>query len=558
MARRVRPLSPLPAPVALFPLAREPTTAIDGIPVIADPTGRGARAWQILSRLPITEGEHAGKRIGEHSPPWQQRLTRLIFGHTDEHGLRVLREVFCCLSKKNGKSSYAAALALTKLLLDEEQREHCVLLAATREQAHILYDAVAAMVRADEALAARFQIVEHRHVIKYATTASRITALAAEMASIVGLNPSLALVDELHLLGQTPKGGKLVSQIRTGSVSRREPLLLSISTAPTERSEGIFEATYQRARRIITGAEIDPRFFAWLCEVPADLDPEKPENWHWSNPSLGFTVTRERLEAELSSARSDPAALRDFRSQNLNVSPEGSTGAGRWLSLAEWDAAADDTLDLLALLAESHRLYIGIDRGGLDDLSALVLLGRTIGDKFAAWSHQWLSRRGYEKRKSVNDYDGFIRAGELSLFEGGAADLAEIVEVVQQAHDTRKCSLVGIDNFCAPDTTEALTKLGVEVVSIPQNWQATPAIVWIERLLAGGMLRHSGSRLLRWNVANAVLERRGNAVSITKATAVGAGKVDGVAALLNAAAACISRTEQDQPSVYESHGLRVI
>ena len=101
------------------------------------------------------------------------------------------------------------------------------------------------------------------------------------MASIVGAGPTFAVVDELHLLGATPKGAKLVNQIRTGGVARREPLLVSISTAPVDRSEGIFQSTLAKARRVIAGEEIDPRFFAWLCEIPAGLDPEDSANWHW-------------------------------------------------------------------------------------------------------------------------------------------------------------------------------------------------------------------------------------------------------------------------------------
>jgi phage terminase large subunit-like protein len=461
-------------------------------------------------------------------------------------------------SKKNGKSSFAAALALTKLLLNEERREHVVCLAANRQQAHIAYDAMAAMVRADAALLERFEIVEHRHVIKYEATSSGITALSAEMASIVGLNPSLALVDELHLLGGTPKGAKLVGQIRTGSVSRKEPLIVSISTAPVDRSEGIFEATYQRARRVIAGEDSDPRFFAWLCEVPPHLDPEDPANWHWSNPSLGYTVTRERLQAELESARSDPVALRDFRSQNLNVPPETSAGVDRWLSLAEWDAASDDTLSLETLLTESFRIYIGSDTGGLDDLSAIVVLGKTLDERVLIWSHQWLSRRGYEKRRTINAYDDFLAAGELTLFENGGADIAAMKEVVRHAADTRKLSLVGIDSYGSADMVAALQECGAEVQSVPQGWKLTPVITWIERRLADSALKHSGSRLMRWNVANSVVTRAGNAISISKATAVGSGKIDGVAALLNAAAACVSRADQDKPSVYESRGLLVI
>lgn len=554
MGRRVVKAFPMPAP--LFPLAAEPTTSLDLIPEVADPAGRGRRAWSILSRLPITEGEHAGKRIGEHAPPWQECLTKLIFGYVDDLGLRILREIFICMAKKNGKSSFAAALILTKLLLNEERREQVICLAANRLQARIVFDAMAAMIRADDELLSRFEIVDHRHLIKYAATNSRATAISAEMASTVGLNPSLAIVDELHLLGATPKGQKLVSQIRTGSVSRKEPLLISISTAPVDRSEGIFDATYRKAQRVIAGEEVDPRFFAWLCEVPLDLDPEDPANWHWSNPSLGFTITKTRLMAELESARSDPAALRDFRSQNLNISPELSAGSDRWLPLAIWDRAADTSITLEKLIAESRFVYVGIDRGGLDDLSAISVLGRTVDDRYMLWSRQWLSRQGYEKRKATNDYDAFIAAGELTIYPDGSSDLEAIVDVVRRV--IQLLSIVGIDSYGAPGLAERLYEIGAEVEGVPQSWKLTPAIAWLERMLADGALRHHGSALLRWNVGNAVLERRGNAVSISKATAVGAGKIDGLASTLTAAAVLLSRAEKDIPSVYETRDLIVL
>lgn len=251
-----------PAPLPLFPIATAPTCALDMLPVVPDPTGRGARAWEILRRLPITEGTHAGKRIGENAPPWMPRFTKLIFGHTDQAGLRVLREVFASIGKKSAKTAFAAAVAMTKLLLEEEQRDYVVLLAENRPQARIAFDSMVAMLRADDELARRFEIVDHRHTLRYPATQSRAVAIAADVASLVGFNPSLAVVDELHLLGRTPKGAKLVNQVRTGNVARREPLLFSISTAPQDRSEGIFQSTLAKARRVIAGEEIDPRFFA--------------------------------------------------------------------------------------------------------------------------------------------------------------------------------------------------------------------------------------------------------------------------------------------------------
>lgn len=543
MARHT--VKPFGDPAALFPLVAQPKTALDFIPVVPDPTGRGARAWEIMSRLPLTEGEHAGKLIGQNAPPWQPRLTKLIFGHVDAQGRRMLREVFVNMGKKGGKTAFAAALALTKMLLDEERREQIICLAATKEQARIAFDSMTAMIHADSILGRRFEIVDYRNIIKYPATDSRCTAIAAEMASLVGFNASFAVVDELHLLGATPKGQKLVSQIRTGNVARREPMMISISTAPTDRSEGIFEATRRKAQRVIAGEEIDPAFFAWLCEPPAGLDPEDSAHWHWSNPSLGYTVSLERLKANYESARQDPAALRDFRSQNLNISPDESAGIDRWLPIAAWDAAADTTLTLEALIDESAFIYVGVDAGGLDDLSAVNVLGKTASGNFLSWGHQWISRQGYEKRKSVNPYDEWIASGELTPFEGGGGDVAGFVEVVSLAHASGKLSLVGIDSYGASELGEAFLPLGVPVESVPQGWRLTPALSWVERRLADGNFRHNGASIMRWNVGNAVVTRSGNAVTIGKATVVGAGKIDGVAALLNAVAAHLARASID-------------
>jgi phage terminase large subunit-like protein len=514
---------------------------LDAIPVVPDPTGRGARAWEILRRLPITEGEHAGKLIGQNSPPWQERLTRLLFGHTDGSGRRVLREAFVTIGKKNSKTTYAAALALTKLLLEEEVREQVLFLAANRNQARIAFDAMSAMIRADAELSSRCEIIDYRHTIRYAATGSLARAISADMASVVGFNPSFAIVDELDLLGETPKGQKLVNQLRTGSVARREPLLLSISTKPTDRSAGIFEATYEKAKRIIAGKELDPRFFAWLCEIPEHLNAEDPANWHWANPSLGHTVTLERLRSDFESAKSDPAALRDFRSQNLNISPEDSAGERRWMALATWDSAADETIGINTVVEESNQIFLGIDAGGLDDLSAAVVLGRTKNSRALVFSHQWISRQGFNKRSSVIPYADFQAAGELTVFDGGSGDIRAIAELANELAETKKLSLIGIDAYGAAELAEALQHCGVEVVSVPQGWRIAPAISWIERRLADGTLRHHGSRLLRLNVGNAVVSKVGNARSISKATAVGSGKIDGVAALLNATAACIAR-----------------
>ena len=67
-------------------------------------------------------------------------------------------------------------------------------------------------------------------------------------------------------------------------------------------------------------------------------------------------------------------------------------------------------------------------------------------------------------------------------------------------------------------------------------------------------LQHNGSAVMRWNIFNAVLTRRGAAVSISKSSVVGSDKIDGVAALLNAAAAHLAEQNDDVGLYMEQDG----
>ena len=246
----------------------------------------------------------------------------------------------------------------------------------------------------------------------------------------------------------------------------------------------------------------------------------------------------------MSRARSDPNSLRDFRSQNLNIKPEDTAGEGRWLPLEVWDAAADDMLTLPALLRDSVRAAIGTDAGGLDDLAAVTAIGETADGQFLVWSKQWVSRQGYDKRKSVNDYDAYIEAGELTVFDGGGGDIEGIAEVVSAAAATGRLQIIGIDSYGAADIEAALKGYGVEIVAVPQNWRLTPAIIWVRtpphrrraptlRLVAAAMeCWQRGGRAPRQRD----LDRKG--------AVVGARKIDGLASLLTAVAAFLDAPVQ--------------
>src|SRR5690606_3660641 len=71
------------------------------------------------------------------------------------------------------------------------------------------------------------------------------------------------------------------------------------------------------------------------------------------------------------------------------------------------------------------------------------------------------------------------------------------------------------------------------VIAVSQGWKLNGAIGTAERAVAGGDLVHAAQPLMAWAVANAKVEPKGNAITITK-QASGSAKIDPLMATFNA------------------------
>jgi phage terminase large subunit-like protein len=91
---------------------------------------------------------------------------------------------------------------------------------------------------------------------------------------------------------------------------------------------------------------------------------------------------------------------------------------------------------------------------------------------------------------------------------------------------------------------------------VPQAWKLNNAIKTTERKLAGGALKHCGSRLMAWTIGNAKAEARGNAVTITK-QAAGSAKIDPLMATFDAVVA-MGLNPETQGSYLQTSELLII
>ena len=128
-----------------------------------------------------TKGTWAGKPF--ELIDWQEQIIRDIFGTIKPNGYRQFNTAYIEIPKKMGKSELAAAVALLLCCGDDEERAEVYGCAADRQQAGIVFDVAADMVRMCPALNKRVKILTATKRIVYTPTNSFYQVLSAEAYS---------------------------------------------------------------------------------------------------------------------------------------------------------------------------------------------------------------------------------------------------------------------------------------------------------------------------------------------------------------------------------------
>lgn len=288
-------------------------------------------AVNFIECLCHTKGTWAGKPF--ELIDWQEQIIRDIFGTLKPNGYRQFNTAYVEIPKKMGKSELAAAVALLLTCGDGEERAEVYGCAADRQQATIVFDVAADMVRMCPALNRRVKILASQKRIVYQPTNSFYQVLSAEAYSKHGFNIHGVVFDELH----TQPNRKLFDVMTKGSGdARTQPLYFLITTAGTDTNSICYE-THQKAKDILEGRKIDPTFYPVIYGADETDDWTDPEVWKKANPSLGITVGIDKVEAACESAKQNPGEENSFRQLRLN---QWVKQAVRWMPMEKWDACS--------------------------------------------------------------------------------------------------------------------------------------------------------------------------------------------------------------------------
>lgn len=491
-----------------------------------------------------SKGKWSGKPITLLD--WQRDLIMRLFGWMKADGKRRFRRCYVEVAKKNGKSTLVSALTLYLILADGEGAPEVYLNACDRNQARIVFDEAARMVRSSPELSQRLQPIDTRHRIVSPSNNGVIIANSADAPNKDGLNPSAVIFDELHRQPNT----SLWDVFEYAAAAREQPLTISITTAG-EDDAGVWHEQRNYSEQVNRGEVPDVTHLGVVYRADPAADLDAPDTWRAANPSLGVTISEEDFARELAEARETPRKLAGFMRLRLNVI---SSSDVVFIPAEQWEACSGPAVIIPKFRGKA--CWMGGDLSTTTDLTATATIFGDIESGFDVLMRFWLPEEniiGAERRDRQN-YRYWVRQGYLKLTEGNVIDYESVrAEVNDQAaeFDLRKLSL---DPYNATQLGLNLQNDGIAVEFLRQGYlSVSPPTKELERLVLSRKLRHGGNPILKWMASNAVASRdEADNVKLSKKKS--RCRIDGMSALVNAIAAATS-DEEAGPSVYETRGL---
>lgn len=484
-------------------------------------------------------------KMGDVTLEWVIEFVRAIFGAYDPSTKRrLIREFFLLISKKNTKSTIAAGIMLTALILNDRQSAELIILAPTKEVADNSFNPIRDFIRADEELSERFNVSEHTKTVTHLGTGATLKVIAAESNAAAGKKASIILIDEVWLFGKRANAESMFREAKGGLASRPEGCVIYLSTMSDEVPCGVFKQLLDYARDVRDGIKEDKAFLPLIYEFPKYLveagEHLKPENFYITNPNLGASVDLEYLISEFKKVKdAGEESLRDFLAKHLNIEIGMNLRANRWAGAEFW-LQQSKKFTLNKLIDQSDVITIGIDGGGLDDLLGFAVLGRHKDSrKWWLWNHAWCNTTAVERRKeNAPKYQDCVQEGSLTIVERIGDDIDQLAKIAKQVFDSGKLNKIGLDPLGLGGLLDGLLKVGIpeeQMIAVPQGFKLMGYILTTERKLAEGNLYHQGSQLMTWCVGNARAVVKGNGMMISKQES-GVGKIDPLIATFNAVA----------------------
>jgi phage terminase large subunit-like protein len=431
---------------------------------------------------------------------WQKAAVAAIFGIVDDNGVRIYREVFIVIARKNGKSLLASAIIAYMAYLEPEYGQEIYCLAPKLDQAALVYDGFYKMVLAEPELEELAQ--KRRSDIYIADNNTFIKPIAFNARKSDGFNPQLVICDELAAW-QGDGGLKQYEVMKSALGARRQPLILGITTAGYV-NDGIYDELFKRATGVLKGGSKERRLLPLLYTID-DVDKWNDlTELRKANPNINVSVSEEFFKDEIAVAETSLSKRSEFLCKYCNIKQNASTA---FLDYVVVDGAAADVT-----LEDFRGSYCvgGLDLSQTTDLTAASVVIEKSSILYA-FTQFFMPASRVETLQATDGvpYDLFVKKGIVTLSGDNYVDYNDVYDwFMQIIRDYELYILqIGYDRYSAKYLIEQLEGAGLHCDDVYQGENLTPVIREFEGIIKDGNFKIANNNLLKSHFLNVALKQ---------------------------------------------------
>ena len=306
-------------------------------------------------------------------------LLGFYYAGTDE---RRFKESLIVLARKNGKTSFIAALSFAVSILQRRSGSKCYIVAAALKQTMEAFNFILFSLRYQK-IVDKFEVHNNSidHSIRYVFKDKEgrpdgsidIIAMPSNPDAQDSFNCNFAVMDELAAYKKPAQ----YNRFKEAQKAYTNRLIVGITTA----GDNINSFGYRRieyAAKVAKGIVNDDSFFAFVARADQDekgnVDYTNPIQHMKANPNYGVTIRPDGIMHEAMQAQNDPQQRKDFLSRSLNIY---TASMRSWFDIDEFkasDAKYNWTMEELAQMPITW--YGGADLSRMYDLTAAALFGK--------------------------------------------------------------------------------------------------------------------------------------------------------------------------------------
>lgn len=432
---------------------------------------------------------------------WQRAAVSCMFGLVDKEGVRIFREVFLVMGRKNGKSLFASACIAYMAYLDGEYGAKIYCLAPKLEQASIVYDNFYQMIAREPELAALAQ--KRRSDIYIEETNSSVKRLAFNAKKSDGFNPHMAVCDEIASW-PAQQGLRQYEVMKSALGARRQPMILSISTAGYV-NDGPYDELMARSTAMLQGNSKERRLLPILYMIDDVSKWDDLEELRKANPNMGVSVSEDFFREEIAIARNSLSKRAEFLTKYCNIK-QNSTQA--WLPYDVVEAVTRENYSLEDF--RSSYCVGGIDLSQTTDLTACCVIIERAG-RLYTFAQFFMPANKIDELQAAEGvpYRIYVNAGLITPSGENFVDYNDCFEWFRMLVEEYEILplQVGYDRYSAQYLVQQMEQYGFHMDDVFQGLNLTPVLHEADGLLRDGALQLGSNNLLKAHFLNVAVKQ---------------------------------------------------